>query len=54
MTIISIKVNSEKSKLIHDYVFVNKLKMSRFVLDKIESDLELDEAHILRVKQGKI
>ena len=54
MTIISIKVNSEKSKLIHDYVSVNQLNMKQFmrdaVLDKIESNFEFDEAHILGAK----
>ena len=51
MTTISLRVNDEESKLIHDYVSVNKLNMSQFirdaVLDKIESDFELDEARIL-------
>ncbi len=51
MTTISFHVNDEESKLIHDYVSVNKLNMSQFirdaVLDKIESDFDLDEARIL-------
>ncbi len=51
MTTISLRVNDDESKLIHDYVSVNKLNMSQFirdaVLDKIESDLKLDEARIL-------
>lgn len=51
MTTISLRVNEEESKLIHDYVNINKLNMSQFirdaVLDKIESDLELDEERIL-------
>ena len=51
MTTISIRINDDESKLIHDYVSVNNLNMSQFirdaVLDKIESDFELDEARIL-------
>ncbi len=51
MTIISLRVNDEESKLIHDYVSVNQLNMSQFirdaVLDKIESDFDLDEDRIL-------
>ena len=51
MAIISLRVNEDESKLIHDYVSVNKLNMSQFirdvVLDKIENDLELDEERIL-------
>ncbi len=51
MTTISLRVNDEESKLIHDYVSVNQLNMSQFirdaVLDKIESDFDLDEARIL-------
>ena len=48
MTTISLRVNDDESKLIHDYVSVNQLNMSQFirdaVLDKIENDLDLDEA----------
>ena len=51
MTTISIRINDDESKLIHDYVSINNLNMSQFirdaVLDKIESDFELDEARIL-------
>ncbi len=51
MATISLRVNDDESKLIHDYVSVNKLNMSQFirdaVLDKIESDFDLDEARIL-------
>ena len=47
MTTISLRVNDDESKLIHDYVSVNQLNMSQFirdaVLDKIENDLDLDE-----------
>ena len=51
MGTISLRVNDDDSKLIHEYVTVNKLNMSQFirdaVLDKIESDLNLDEERIL-------
>jgi uncharacterized protein (DUF1778 family) len=51
VTTISLNVDDDESKLIHDYVSVNKLNMSQFiqdaVLDKIESDFELDETCIL-------
>ena len=51
MATISLRVNDDESKLIHDYVSVNKLNMSQFirdaVLDKIESDLKFDETRIL-------
>ncbi len=51
MTTISFQVNDDESKIIHDYVSVNKLNMNQFirdaVLDKIESDFELDEVRIL-------
>ena len=40
MTTISLRVNDDESKLIHDYVSVNQLNMSPFIrdaaLDKIE------------------
>lgn len=52
MATISVRVNDEDSKLIHDYVSANKLNLSQFVreavLDKIEDDLKLDEERILR------
>ncbi len=51
MATISLRVNDDESKLIHNYVSVNKLNMSQFirdaVLDKIESDFDLDETRIL-------
>ena len=58
---ISLRVNDDESKLIHDYVSVNQLNMSQFirdaVLDKIENDLDLDEDRILyafeKAKQEK-
>lgn len=61
MTTISLRVNDDESKLIHDYVSINQLNMSQFirdaVLDKIENDLDLDEDRILyafeKAKQEK-
>ena len=58
---ISLRVNDDESKLIHDYVSINQLNMSQFirdaVLDKIENDLDLDEDRILyafeKAKQEK-
>ena len=51
MATISLRVNDDESKLIHDYVSVNKLNMSQFIRDavlgKIESDLKFDETRIL-------
>ena len=53
MTTISLRVNDDESKLIHDYVSVNQLNMSQFirdaVLDKIENDLSipLSEVHAI-------
>ena len=51
MATLSLRINDEDSKLIHDYVTVNNLNLSQFireaVLDKIEDDLKLDEERIL-------
>ena len=53
MDTISFRVNEDESKLIHDYVSVNKLNMSQFirdaVFDKIESDFDFDEERILDI-----
>ena len=59
MTTISLRVNEDESKLIHEYVSINKLNMSQFIreaiLDKIESDFELDEDRILHaLEQSKL
>ncbi len=51
MTTISFRVNDDELKIIHDYISANKLNMSQFIrdaiLDKIESDFDLDEERIL-------
>ena len=35
MTTISLRVNDDESKLIHDYVSVNQLNMSQFIRDAV-------------------
>lgn len=51
MPTISVRVNDEDCKLIHEYISANKLNMSQFireaVLERIEDDLNLDEERIL-------
>ena len=61
MKTISIRINDDDSKLLHEYVTVNHLNMSQFIreviMDKIEEDFGLDEERILhahqRVKEEK-
>ena len=52
MTTISLRVSDEEEKLIKEYVSLNNLTLSSFVreavLEKIEEDLKLDEARILK------
>ncbi len=52
MGTISVRINDDDFKLIHDYVEINKLNMSQFVreavLDRIEDDLQLDEERIMQ------
>ena len=52
MTTISLRVSDEEEKLIKEYVSLNNLTLSSFVreavLEKIEKDLKLDEARILK------
>jgi uncharacterized protein (DUF1778 family) len=51
MANISFRVPKEDEELIREYVAINDLNLSAFVreavLEKIEEDLELDEARIL-------
>ena len=51
MNTISLRMNDEDTKLLRDYVSVNKLNMSQFIreliMDKLEEEFELDEARIL-------
>ena len=52
MLMISFRMSEEEAKQLHEYVKMNHLNLSEFVceciLDKIESDLKLDEDRILR------
>lgn len=51
MPSISLRLNDEDSKLLHEYVSMNGLNLSQFIretiLDKIEEDFNLDEKRIL-------
>lgn len=52
MNTISFRLNKEDAELIKNYAAVNNLNLSEFIrnllLDKIEDDLNLDEARILK------
>ena len=51
MPTISFRVSEEEAKQLHEYVKMNHLNLSQFVresvLDRIDSDLKLDEERIL-------
>ena len=51
MPTISFRVSEEEAKQLHEYVKMNHLTLSQFVretvLDRIDSDLKLDEERIL-------
>lgn len=51
MNTISLRMNDEDTKLLREYVSVNKLNMSQFIreliIDKLEEEFEMDEARIL-------
>lgn len=55
MNTISLRMNDEDTKLLRDYVSVNKLNMSQFIreliMDKLEEEFELDEARILHAHE---
>ena len=55
MSTISLRVNDYENNLIQNYVAANNLNLSAFVrnliLDKIEEDMSMDEARILRAKE---
>lgn len=58
MLMISFRMTEEEAKQLHEYVKMNHLNLSQFVceciLDKIESDLKLDEDRILHaLKKSK-
>ena len=47
MTTISLRVNDDESKLIHDYVSVNQLNMSQFIRDADRKSTRLNSSHRL-------
>ena len=51
MPTISFRMSEEEAKQLHEYVKMNNLNLSQFVresvLDRIDSDLKLDEERIL-------
>ena len=55
MSTISLRVSDEENKLIQAYVTANNLNLSSFirdvVLEKIEDDMRLDEARILKARE---
>lgn len=55
MKTISIRINDEDFKLLHEYVAINQLNLSQFVreavMDRIEEDFALDEERILRAHE---
>ena len=57
MNTISLRMNDEDTKLLRDYVSVNKLNMSQFIreliMDKLEEEFELDEARILHAHESE-
>lgn len=54
MNTISLRMNDEDTKLLKEYVSVNKLNMSQFIreliIDKLE-EFEMDEARILHAHE---
>lgn len=55
MNTISLRMNDEDTKLLRDYVSINKLNMSQFIreliMDKLEEEFELDEVRILNAHE---
>ena len=55
MATISVRVNEDESKLIHEYVAVNQLNLSQFlretILGRIEDDLRMDEHRIMQARE---
>lgn len=55
MNTISLKMSEEDTKLLREYVSVNKLNMSQFIreliMDKLEEEFKLDEERILQAHQ---
>lgn len=57
MSSVSVRLNDDEYKLIHDYVKINNLNLSQFirevVLDHIEDDLEMSKEFTERVLAAK-
>ena len=57
MPTISLRINDEDGKLIHDYVKVNNLNLSEFVrnavLEKIEDEMEISEEFAKELLKAK-
>lgn len=57
MPAISLRINDEDGKLIHDYVKVNNLNLSEFVrnavLEKIEDEMEISEEFAKELLKAK-
>ena len=55
MNTISLKMSEEDTKLLREYVSVNKINMSQFIreliMDKLEEEFKLDEERILQSHQ---
>ena len=56
MSTISLRLKDSELELVKNYVAANNLNLSSFIrgllLDKIEEDLQLDEARILRARDA--
>ena len=57
MTTISLRINDEDRKLIHDYVKLNNLNLSEFmrntILEKIEDEMEMSEEFVKELLKAK-
>ena len=57
MSSVSVRLNDDEYKLIHDYVKINNLNLSQFirevVLDHIEDDLEMSKEFTERILAAK-
>ena len=57
MSSVSVRLNDDEYKLIHDYVKINNLNLSQFirevVLDRIEDDLEISKEFTEKILAAK-
>lgn len=57
MSSVSVRLNDDEYKLIHDYVKINNLNLSQFirevVLDHIEDDLEMSKEFTEKILAAK-